>query len=192
MTPADCNEACEKLLRKMKKHFDKNMDKFDIYASRNIFVLPTDDSSAQNKSKEKENLENKSLELDVLKNRYYDLLAEYSSKTSDIKESEVLLDNMRNSLFQIRVASQAMDEHNLQPLAETLSTIVKQKKELLVLCDKATNLVEKMGGSSSSIDRRGGKSPGKGRASSGGSDGDHVATDGAADMSKVAAALLRR
>lgn len=187
MTPADCNEACEKLQRKMKKHFDKNMDKFDIYATRNIFVLPVDESSSQTQSKEKENLENKSLELDILKNRYYDLLAEYSSKTSDIKESEALLDNMRNSLFQIRVASQTMDEHNLQPLAETMATIVKQKKDLLALSDKAADLVEKMGG-----DSRRGKSPSTGRESTGGADADLVTTEGAADMGKVAKALQRR
>ena len=56
-------ESCQNLLTKLKSTYNKNIDKFDLYAKRNIFILPP--SSTETKiSANQESLEKISRELE--------------------------------------------------------------------------------------------------------------------------------
>lgn len=134
----------------MKRSFDRNLDKFDIYANRNIFVLPTKSTIDDNNNAAAATdtapitLDSRMKEASLLKKKYLSLHQQYADMTIQCQNYELLYAQMKQSLFQLIVGSQVMDEHNVQPLAETMAKLAQQKHELLTLCNKAHELIKKM------------------------------------------------
>jgi hypothetical protein len=146
------DKGCEKLLNQMKIQFDKNMDKFDIYASRNIFVLPMDDdinqkssSSSSNQSNtSKDELENISNEITILRNKYLGLRSLHNDLTIENESCELLLQDMKQALFSLKVGAQILEDQNVQPLSKNIAELTKKQIKLQELCAKAAEFTSYM------------------------------------------------
>lgn len=152
------DQGCEKLLNQMKLQFDKNMDKFDIYATRNIFVLPKqqDDninqkSSSNQSNKTKDELENISNELTILRNKYLELRNLHNELSIENESSELLLQDMKQALFNLKVGAQILEDQNVQPLSKKLAELTKKQIILQDLCEKATEFTTFMNQNNNSI-----------------------------------------
>ena len=122
----------------MRQQFHRNMNKFDVYCDRNIFV-PS--SSSVFKMETEDTV---SSELEQLRQKYMTLRSQYMDLSASTKAATLFLQDIRASLFQIRVGAQVLDEYNIQPLAETMATLTQQKVALEELCGKALELSDKI------------------------------------------------
>ena len=125
----------------MKEEFDKNLDKFEVYCKRNVFVPlqnvtspPESSTSTQNISAELETLTS---EIDSLKIRYLDLRQSQNKLSAECRETDLLLKDMRHAMFRLRVGSQVLEEHNIQNLADSMSSMVQYRQTLNKLTQNA-------------------------------------------------------
>ena len=142
VTDSVIEEACMKLKDKMKAVYDKNLDKFELYAKRNIFVVPVDAGvGAENVDNADRNVDQ---ELTGVRERYIELQGVCQKLKGDCDDGDALLKDMRSALFNLRVGSQVLDEYEVQPLSKTATDIAQHKESLEELNKKATNLVKEM------------------------------------------------
>lgn len=138
------DKYCKLLQDKLTKEFAKNFEKFELYASRNIFVHPDSDlstdsngsaGSATAKLVDEELEETKVLtvELTQLRRRYLGL-------TSECRELEQLLADMKSSLFGLRVGAQVFEQLSAQQLGEAVAEISDYKRVLLEHVSRANDL----------------------------------------------------
>ena len=115
------------------------MEKFDIYCSRNIFV-----PSSSSQLSKTETDDAVSSELEQLRQKYMTLRSQYMDLSASTKAATLFLQDMRTTLFHIRVGAQVLEEYNVQPLAETMATLTQQKIALEELCVNAQELTDKI------------------------------------------------
>jgi hypothetical protein len=128
-------QACQLIHQKAKEKFDQNMDKFRIYAMRNIFV-PCSQSGSVYASP---GMSSKTDEqLSTLRQQYLQLQAENRTLADSCRDTEVLLKDMRSALFTLRVGAQVFDDVELQNIAETVAYITHNKQQLEKMCAEAT------------------------------------------------------
>lgn len=123
----------------MRQQFHRNMDKFDAYCSRNIFI-PSSSSSVVKMDTE----DSASSELEQLRQKYMTLRSQCLDLSASIKAANLFLTDMRASLFQLRVGAQVLDDLQVQPLAETMATLTQQKISLQELTQKTQELSDKI------------------------------------------------
>jgi uncharacterized phage infection (PIP) family protein YhgE len=123
----------------MKNSYSENLKKFSIYADRNIFVTtPLIVQSAKGiPSKTKSALETVTEEVDTLKDLYNSRREELTQLSSGCRDGDALLKDMRRTLFTIRVGAQTLDEHNLQPISETIATLEQYQETMVALSSRA-------------------------------------------------------
>ena len=130
----------------MRQQFHRNMDKFDIYCSRNIFIPASSPPSSSSSTvfNKVESLDSISSKLEELREKYVSLRTQYNDLSASTKIAALQYEDIRAALFQIRVGGQVLDEYNVQPLAETMATLKQQKVALQEFCVKAQELTDKM------------------------------------------------
>lgn len=123
----------------MKNSYSKNLNKFSIYADRNIFVRTPIPASKTLVSAEvpQSALDLISLEVASLKESYISRRVELLKLTNGCKDGDLLLKDMRKALFTIRVGAQTLDECNVQPLRETVATLEQYEETLSALSVRA-------------------------------------------------------
>ena len=129
----------------MKNSYSENLKKFTIYADRNIFVkTPIVVQSAKAAPpKAKSALENVTEEVDLLKDLYNSRREELIQLSSGCRDGDTLLKDMRRTLFTIRVGAQTLDEHNLQPISETIATLEQYQDTMGALSSRAKGKIVK-------------------------------------------------
>jgi hypothetical protein len=123
----------------MKNSYMANLNKFSIYADRNIFVrtpLPVTNIPEQ-LEEPKSALEILSMEVESLKDVYTSRREELVKLSNGCKDGDLLLKDMRKALFTIRVGAQTLDECNVQPLSETVATLEQYEQTLRALSVRA-------------------------------------------------------
>jgi hypothetical protein len=60
----------------------------------------------------------------------------------ELQTSAALEEDLKNALYQLKFGVQALEEHNVQPLDESLNALERQRDELLALCRRARELTE--------------------------------------------------
>lgn len=143
ITESVIDDSCEELLERMQSVFKKNMDKFDLYARRNIFSLPmsTDATSA---AASKQSLDNVAQELENTRQKYMMALEKKNRLASECDQCDALLKDMRSALFTIKVGSQVLEEYSVAPLDETISAIEQKQVALQAIHTRAMALVNEM------------------------------------------------
>jgi len=125
----DFKQPCKRLAAKLKAEFSKNMDKFEIYTSRNIFALSeskqdstitvaTEDIMVSTESQKRE-LEAKSQEILQLREKYLELRRKHKNLLRECHTREQLLTDMKSSIFNLRVGAQVLEQCNVQPLNDS-------------------------------------------------------------------------
>lgn len=126
------------MFEKAKETFDKNIEKFKIYSMRNIFVPATTVSGSSSSSSSTAHTTPKSFvadeQLQKLRAQYLQLQTEYSELVSSSKDTDLLLKDMRATLFTLRVGAQAFDNGDI---AESLAGMTQDRDKLLHLCSEA-------------------------------------------------------
>lgn len=87
--------------------------------------------------KAKSALEAVSEEVDSLKDLYSSRREELIQLSSGCRDGDSLLKDMRRTLFTIRVGAQTLDEHNLQPISETIATLEQYQETMGALSSRA-------------------------------------------------------
>jgi hypothetical protein len=143
VTDSVIDEACLKLKEKMKSIYDKNMDKFELYAKRNIFSIPAD---ANNSSSINSNAGDNSTDTDLMsaRERYMELQSACQRVQGNCDGGDALLKDMRSALFNLRVSSQVIEEYEIQPLSKSVAEMSEKTKELEALTAQADALVHEM------------------------------------------------
>jgi hypothetical protein len=116
-------------LDKAKYNFDRNMDKFKLYAMRNIFVPAAPDSSKVGLVADEQ--------LQQLREQYLSIQADLREVTDSCEDTDLLLKDMRSALFTLRVGAQAFDEVDIHPIADTVANAIQHRDKLLLLCKEA-------------------------------------------------------
>lgn len=129
-----CFKACQQVFEKAKETFDKNIEKFKIYSMRNIFVASCGTNSNAASSSTGIDFTTPDEQLQRLRTHYLQLQTEYSDLKSSSTDTDLLLKDMRATLFKLRVGAQAFDNGDI---ADTLEGITASRKELLRLCSEA-------------------------------------------------------
>ena len=137
------DDSCQELLERMKSSYSKNMGKFELYALRNIFSLPSAaESTAAVASKQ--SLDKVSAELEQTRQKYLAMQAQKNRLAMECVQGEALLKDMRSASFTMKVGSQVLEEYAVAPLDTTVSSIVTKQVELQALCTRAMAIVEEM------------------------------------------------
>jgi hypothetical protein len=155
ITETIIEESIQKLHDKIKFIYDKNMDKFELYAQRNIFTLPKDSvgEGATDESKSASGGEEIDNQLAEAHNRLLEMQNKYFTLKTDYEDGELLLKDMREAIFQLKVGQQVLDEYSVEPLSKFSGSMLQQKESLEALTEKATHLlidIERFTGDSSS------------------------------------------
>ena len=131
-------QACEQVFEKTKECFDKNIDKFKIYAMRNIFVpyVATNVQATSSTSNASGGASSSATDAQLLQLRqtYLSLQSEQRELTDSCRDTDFLLKDMRSTLFSLRVGIQAFDDYNIP---ETVAGITLQRERLLQMCKEA-------------------------------------------------------
>jgi hypothetical protein len=118
-------------------HYEKNLAKFAMYANRNIFT--TSSLSSTEKPTVPTSITNEISALDIdlfsLRSKFVELRESHALRKSECRDSDLLLKDMRNALFNLRIGAQALDE--VQPLADTLAIVEQHKRTLYELSRRA-------------------------------------------------------
>ena len=130
VTDAKLGEACQRLLESMRRHFSKNMSKFELYASRNIFSLPVQDRVIEGNNGSAV----EQAEIDELKRRYSELQDQHARLAGEVRDGDLLVRDMRTAMFEIRVACQTLNDH---PLSDTMASLNTQQSTLKSLIKRA-------------------------------------------------------
>lgn len=171
ITETIIEEAIQKLHDKIKYIYDKNMDKFELYAQRNIFALPTDTVWGEGATDESKNAsgggEGIDNQLAEAHNRLLEIQSKYFTLKTDYEDGELLLKDMREAIFQLKVGQQVLDEYSVQPLSKFSGNMSQQQESLQALTEKAIHLltdIEKFTGGSTASELGGTSSVVKGTA----------------------------
>ena len=126
------------VFEKSKVAFERNMDKFKIYAMRNIFA-PAAPSSSQSTASSSAALPPNTTDeqLAQLRSQYLALQAELRELTDSCRDTELLVKDMRSTLFTLRVGAQAFDDGDILPVAETVANIAQNREKLLRMVSEA-------------------------------------------------------
>ena len=122
--------------------YNKNMGKFELYALRNIFSLPTAERTSTLGSKQ--SLDKVTKELEQTRHKYLAMLAQKDRLSMECDQGDELLKDMKSALFTMKVGSQVLEEYAVAPLDTTVNTIVTKQVELQALCTRAMAIVEEM------------------------------------------------
>jgi hypothetical protein len=146
VTDSVIDEACLKLKEKMKSIYDKNMDKFELYAKRNIFSIPADANNSSSSSSNSSNAGDNSTDTDLMsaRERYMELQSACQRAQGNCDDGDALLKDMRSALFNLRVNSQVIEEYEIQPLSKSVSEMTGKNKDLEALTVQADALVREM------------------------------------------------
>ena len=137
------DDSCQELLERMKSAYNKNMDKFELYALRNIFTLPSPEESSHVLAS-RQALNSATKEVDKLRQDYLKAQAKHNELQYECYESELLLKDMKSALFNLRVGSQVLDEFQVRPIADKADTLNQKKARLDGLIKRAATLVDEM------------------------------------------------
>ena len=142
VTDSVIDEACLKLKEKMKAVYDKNMDKFEMYAKRNIFAIPSDSSTKIGSGGDSNN----SVDSDLMtaRERYMELQSACHKVQGSCEEGDALLKDMRSALFNLRVGSQVLEEYEVQPLSKSYQELSEKSGDLEDLAKRAESVVKDM------------------------------------------------
>lgn len=114
------------------------MDKFDLYARRNVFRKPSEGSSSIESIMPR--LEDSSAhaadlrELNALRLSYSGLLRTNSNLSAECRDADILVHDMRESLFKLRVGAQVLEETNLP---EALASTAQSRDVLRALTERS-------------------------------------------------------
>ena len=132
----------------MKKQFERNLIKYQLYCNRNIFTIPTINDDLPTKqqrnefiqSNKIEVLENLNDEIDQIKERYRDIYQSHLTLLLECHENDFLIKDMRAALFDLRMELQTIVENKSMTLDESIRNIELQKNVLKQLSDRAIQL----------------------------------------------------
>ncbi len=110
------------------------MDKFEIYALRNIFVLS---SSNTNVVSDSSNAVNSSNSTNLKRRRYIELVQENTKIKHQCTLGESILNDMNSALFSYRVGNQSLDAHDVNPISETIDNILNSSEILQEMTNRA-------------------------------------------------------
>lgn len=105
---------------KTKEAFDQNLDKFRIYAMRNIFSPSTQSESAASNGSSSIKTDE---QLQQLRHRYLSLQAENRALADSCRDAEVLLKDMRSAMFTLKVGAQAFDNGTIENVADMTAVL---------------------------------------------------------------------
>jgi len=144
ITASVVDDSCQELLERMQSAYSKNMDKFELYALRNIFSLPAAAADSNAALASKQSLDKVSHELEQTRQKYLQMQAQKNQLTMECEQGEALLKDMRSALFTMKVGSQVLEEYEVAPLDATVNSVVSKQVELQALCTRAMAIVEEM------------------------------------------------
>jgi hypothetical protein len=107
------------------------MDKFEIYALRNIFVLP---SSSNNSDITNTTI---SSSHSLKRQRYIELAQENAKIKQQNLLGESILSDINSALFSYRVGNQSLDAHDVNPISETIHNILNSSEILQEMTNRA-------------------------------------------------------
>lgn len=142
-------QSTEVLLSKSKENYSRNLEKFKVYATRNIFIPSATSTSSQPiASSSSSAAPADSFNPNIItpntpallsaRERFLALKQEHDALAWECKETEALLKDMRSTLFQLRMAAQIFDEKNVSPIAEYTANLAQQGTKLQNLCNDST------------------------------------------------------
>lgn len=108
-----------------------------MYADRNIFVIPQKPVIPGPLLPEKSPYETAVELVESLKNSHRFKQDEIIQLKSECGNGDLLLKDMRKTLFTIRVGAQMLDECNLQPINETVRTLDRYRQTITELSSQA-------------------------------------------------------
>jgi hypothetical protein len=124
-------QACKNLLEKAKIHFFNNLNKFQLYAAKN--VLYQDEECVVDrtwKSAQSSEMNDLDQTLQRLRSHYTVLHSDYIHHAAECRDMDTLLKDMRTSLFNLRVAIQSFDDYEIQPISETTQIVNQYLSQL--------------------------------------------------------------
>ena len=124
----------------MKSSYEKNMKKFAVYADRNIFIASKEQNTAASVDKNeliKDELRVVCDEVEALKSVYLAKRADHLQLAGECRDGDLLLKDMRKSLFTIRVGGQLFDDCKVQPLIETVAILEQHQGDMVKLSERA-------------------------------------------------------
>jgi ribosomal protein L29 len=134
VTEVSLEGPCQALRTRLKTQFHKNLDKFELYSFRNIFVIPQSEPEGPARSSD---LEATTSDLNMLRDQYMARRMQLTQLSRDVLESESLVNEMKTALFNLRVGAQVLDVHQIEPLMDTAASLAHNKAELSHLISKA-------------------------------------------------------
>ena len=97
LTIQHCTQPCKKLRECMREEFGKNLNKFELYSRRNIFV----ESAGEEDSHEQIEMDKEIQEIKDQAAKLADLRRKYAEMSNEYREAEQMLADMKSSLFGI-------------------------------------------------------------------------------------------
>ena len=91
------HQPCKKLREFMREEFGKNLNKFELYTKRNIFV----ESTGEESNHEQIEIDKEIQEVKDQAAKLADLRQKYAEMSNEYKEAEQMLADMKSSLFGI-------------------------------------------------------------------------------------------
>eukprot|EP01039_Chlorochromonas_danica_P000170 gene169-179_t len=153
LNPNKLDKALGKLKEATKTQFNKNMAKFMLYSVRNVFNPPSSSSvsgsSNTNSSIDTDlhsNAELAELEKEIANKRalYQKARREYQQITSNSRDMNSLIKEMRNALFTLRVASQSFEELGSHSLEDATALIQQHRVRLVQCMEQGKELLNKL------------------------------------------------
>ncbi len=140
-------QSCRQLESLLQQHYAKNLSKFRLYCDRNIFVPRVDNSGSSSTNNSQTNtsnlssqeldkaLEDANAEVEQLRSRYLAQLAAYRQLSLETSESAALLADMKNAVFNLKLATSEDDE---MTLAAAVGGLAELQGTLANLTDNAS------------------------------------------------------
>lgn len=130
----------------MKIVYNRNIEKFKIYSTKNLFVAEANSNDSTNSSSKNGSVVSDEISVKVpkdllmLRQKYASISSEYLALVSECELMDKLLKDMRSALFTLRVGAQTFEEYGVQPIEETLASMSQQKSHLNELCKEASGI----------------------------------------------------
>mmetsp|Transcript_2445 Transcript_2445/g.3823 ORF Transcript_2445/g.3823 Transcript_2445/m.3823 type:complete len:239 (+) Transcript_2445:88-804(+) len=152
----EIESSCNAVKGLLEDALRKNMEKFGIYAMRNIFVPSTSNGSGSSTSSTAVATTTSAIasvddELHELRKAYVSLQAELRALDDNVQASDLLLKDMRATMFSLRVGAQAFDDADVHPLPETVANISRSRDKLVTMCQEATGIISSLGQASGGV-----------------------------------------
>lgn len=152
------DQACSRLMQKLKPVVEKNLSKFSLYVVRNIFKETIDAMNAAETISNNSNQSNTAQTdvvaseldaeellldqtLEALKREYLQRHQEYSRIAAECNDKDALIKDMRETSFTVRLRLQEMDQQmDQQSLAETTKAMSDLASRLQDCCSEADGM----------------------------------------------------